>query len=280
MYVLNVDLWSMDGTKEVNLVRHSATSPQISNTLPTSYGLVEATNTPAFHSILPGQSTSVNIIRDRGQEPTSPHFSNPPGAYPSQGQGAPYNPYPGPPQVNPYSQPQSAQPAYGGAQYQPGYPPNTNGNGNYPPANGYQAGPTTVYTFTGNDIHAAGRGQPQGDYRQGIDYSPANQSLPPHSALQSYGGRTFTNQDVALHRMPVSSTQPTGMFTRNLIGSLSASAFRLTDPDDRIGIWFVLQDLSVRTEGDFRYILPPLYPCPVLQLTNSFFIVFAFLLST
>lgn len=42
------------------------------------------------------------------------------------------------------------------------------------------------------------------------------------------------------------------MFTRNLIGSLSASAFRLTDPDDRIGIWFVLQDLSVRTEGDFR----------------------------
>lgn len=45
---------------------------------------------------------------------------------------------------------------------------------------------------------------------------------------------------------------PTGMFTRNLIGSLAASAFRLTDPDDRIGIWFVLQDLSVRTEGQFR----------------------------
>jgi hypothetical protein len=43
-----------------------------------------------------------------------------------------------------------------------------------------------------------------------------------------------------------------GMFTRNLIGSLAASAFRLTDPDDRIGIWFVLQDLSVRTEGNFR----------------------------
>jgi len=42
------------------------------------------------------------------------------------------------------------------------------------------------------------------------------------------------------------------MFTRNLIGSLAASAFRLTDPDDRIGIWFVLQDLSVRTEGTFR----------------------------
>jgi len=53
-------------------------------------------------------------------------------------------------------------------------------------------------------------------------------------------------------RANISQTQPTGMFTRNLIGSLAASAFRLADPDDRIGIWFVLQDLSVRTEGNFR----------------------------
>lgn len=42
------------------------------------------------------------------------------------------------------------------------------------------------------------------------------------------------------------------MFTRNLIGSLSASAFKLTDPDNKIGVWFILQDLSVRTEGSFR----------------------------
>ena len=37
-----------------------------------------------------------------------------------------------------------------------------------------------------------------------------------------------------------SGAQPTGMFTRNLIGSLAASAFRLTDPKDEIGIWYVL----------------------------------------
>ena len=49
---------------------------------------------------------------------------------------------------------------------------------------------------------------------------------------------------------PISATQ--GMYTRNLIGSLSASAFRLTDPDNKIGVWFILQDLSVRTEGTFR----------------------------
>jgi hypothetical protein len=45
---------------------------------------------------------------------------------------------------------------------------------------------------------------------------------------------------------------PSGMFTRNLIGSLCVSAFKLTDPDGQLGVWFILQDLSVRTEGSFR----------------------------
>lgn len=48
---------------------------------------------------------------------------------------------------------------------------------------------------------------------------------------------------------------PSGMFTRNLIGSLCVSAFKLTDPDNTMGIWFILQDLSVRTEGSFRLVL-------------------------
>lgn len=51
---------------------------------------------------------------------------------------------------------------------------------------------------------------------------------------------------------PNPTVQNNGMFTRNLIGSLSASAFKLTDPDNKIGVWFILQDLSVRTEGSFR----------------------------
>ena len=44
------------------------------------------------------------------------------------------------------------------------------------------------------------------------------------------------------------------MFTRNLIGSLCVSAFKLTNPNNEIGVWFILQDLSVRTEGSFRYV--------------------------
>lgn len=43
-----------------------------------------------------------------------------------------------------------------------------------------------------------------------------------------------------------------GNYTRNLIGSCSVSAAQLADTEDRVGFWFVLQDLSVRTEGSFR----------------------------
>ncbi|GAA6005708.1 hypothetical protein JCM10207_005302 [Rhodosporidiobolus poonsookiae] len=38
----------------------------------------------------------------------------------------------------------------------------------------------------------------------------------------------------------------------NLLGSLHTNAYRLKAPDDEKGIYFVLPDLSVRTEGSFR----------------------------
>jgi hypothetical protein len=40
--------------------------------------------------------------------------------------------------------------------------------------------------------------------------------------------------------------------TRNLIGMNAVNASRLNDLDGKPGFWFVLQDLSVRTEGTFR----------------------------
>ncbi|KAI9728995.1 MAG: hypothetical protein M1828_000080 [Chrysothrix sp. TS-e1954] len=43
-----------------------------------------------------------------------------------------------------------------------------------------------------------------------------------------------------------------GQHTRNLIGSLGVSVSTLTDLDDKAGLWFVIQDLSVRQEGTFR----------------------------
>ncbi|KAH8762807.1 velvet factor-domain-containing protein [Hyaloscypha finlandica] len=219
MFVLNVDLWSSDGQREVNLVRHSATSPSISCTTPVSYAQIDPTTSMAYSSILP----TSNPIKFEGGH-----------------QQAPYNPYPGQPSVTPYAASQPQQ--YGGQPQYQGYAPPTNGAQQYPPQNGYsQTQPQPAYYTTGSGIHAIGQ--------QGIDFPPPQQQLPSHS---QYGARQFPGSEIPIHRVPVSSTAPQGMFTRNLIGSLAASAFRLTDPDDRIGIWFVLQDLSVRTEGNFR----------------------------
>lgn len=86
-------------------------------------------------------------------------------------------------------------------------------------------------------------GSPQTPYYP--QYYTGGSQVPPATATASLSPATTTIQ-------PMSSA---GMFTRNLIGSLSASAFRLTDPCNRIGVWFILQDLSVRTEGTFRYVI-------------------------
>lgn len=73
--------------------------------------------------------------------------------------------------------------------------------------------------------------------------------------------------DPALPPRPPVASAPQGMFTRNLIGSLAASASKLADPHDKIGIWFVLQDMSIRTEGNFRYIYRS--PIPLASLTHT-----------
>jgi hypothetical protein len=87
------------------------------------------------------------------------------------------------------------------------------------------------------------------------EFRPDMQGMPLASQGPPYHQpRTFDpNPQFALsQRLSIGGSQPQGMFTRNLIGSLAASAFRLVDTEDKDGIWFVLQDLSVRTEGNFR----------------------------
>ena len=96
-YVLTVDLWNADGSSEVNLVRHSASSPSISTATSSSY-------------------------------PPPPQNMSP--TYPPYAQN-PYNPPPVTyPQVNPYygsNQQLAYQNPYGGspqaAYYPPYYPP-------------------------------------------------------------------------------------------------------------------------------------------------------------
>jgi Velvet factor len=47
-------------------------------------------------------------------------------------------------------------------------------------------------------------------------------------------------------------TPSSDSFTRNLIGSTVVNATKMKDDKGELGIWFVMQDMSVRTEGSFR----------------------------
>ncbi|KAF4332576.1 hypothetical protein FBEOM_13623 [Fusarium beomiforme] len=183
MFVLSVDLWNHDGTKEVNLVRSS-----------TGTGAVASSNTYTYSSIEPGTSSY--------QQQSLP---------PSRESG--------------YGQSQ-------GMNYGQDYPPPVQQSFGQAPS--YQ--PSSSY------------GPPQQYYPRHGGYSAEPPAPPPGGPFRNGYGQDQNT----LTRMAVVGGQPQGMFTRNLIGSLAASAFRLEDTEGQSGIWFVLQDLSVRTEGTFR----------------------------
>ena len=212
-YVLTVDLWSGDGTREVNLVRHSATSPSISAATSSSY---------------PPPSSAPQSFH--------PAFAN---TQPQQVQLAPTYPQPLP-QLTMHQQ-----------------------MANH---NAYQQGTISVYPPNYNQ-HAYQQSlpppplasQPQQSYYNttptGTPITPITPITPNYYAAQmpqSQGPLLSPHNMAPVTIDPRSS--PSGMFTRNLIGSLCVSAFKLTDPDNHLGVWFILQDLSVRTEGSFRYI--------------------------
>lgn len=180
---------------------------------------ISSTTPVSYQQMSDNNSTYTNVIpgQPRDLKNEGPGF-----------QSGNYNPFPNAPSVNPYGQ----------TPQQP-YPPTNTYNSAYPPVNGAQAYPSQ------NGYGQAQQPQQTPYYAGGA----APHSQPQTQGYQSNDGNTFTGP---VQGRPIQNAQPTGMYTRNLIGSLSASAFRLADPNDHIGIWFVLQDLSVRTEGNFR----------------------------
>ncbi|KAK3356159.1 velvet factor-domain-containing protein [Neurospora tetraspora] len=204
MFICNVSLYTEDALKEVNLVRHTTSTPSISSTTPASYASLEQT-TPAYSHILPSN-------RDVGY---------------GHHQGMPYQGNPG---MNPYDMQTSPYQAgfVNGNPYGAPAPSHYQYNQPLPPQPGPYGAPRGPYDHPGAQYGGGVGGMPGG----------VGGPLQQRMSVSSVGGQ--------------GGQQPQGMFTRNLIGSLVCSAFRLTDTNDKIGIWFVMQDLSVRTEGVFR----------------------------
>ncbi|PNY27870.1 Uncharacterized protein TCAP_02200 [Tolypocladium capitatum] len=197
MFVLNVDLWNEDGSREVNLVRSSAGSPSISSTTPYSYAVLNG-----------GDGGIVSYPQHLVSSNRDPSYNQP--------------------QPVGYAQDYQMQPGYG--QAPPSYPP----SGMYGPPQQFFP-QHQAYRQDGAILPVPSQANVAQFTRNGVPVAPG-----------------YVQDQGSLTRMAMVGGQPQGMFTRNLIGSLAASAFRLSDTSDHIGIWFVLQDLSVRTEGSFR----------------------------
>jgi hypothetical protein len=172
-FVLTVDLWDKDATQEVNLVRHSNSSPAVSISAATTAPYPPPPERPYLGILTPAELQAY---------------------YASTG---------------------DAQTA---AQLQPYVP----------------QGPGGVMTVNGHAYHPQRWGYPQ---------------HPQMTQQMSY-------QQATAIPLPIMPIPQAGMFTRNLIGSLSVNAFKLQDDKGETGFWFILQDLSVRTEGLFRYVIP------------------------
>lgn len=81
-------------------------------------------------------------------------------------------------------------------------------------------------------------------------------ATPGSAGYPSYGGAPGSyGQNPVQVPMAVAAPPINQNHTRNLIGMNAVNACRLNDPDGKTGFWFVLQDLSVRTEGTFRYVI-------------------------
>ncbi|KAM3547402.1 hypothetical protein ARSEF4850_010048 [Beauveria asiatica] len=191
-FVLNVDLWNAEGTREVNLVRSSAAALSSTASSITSQGFDCHNNAEAsygMHVLPSGRDASYS-------QQLAPQYQSEPAAQESYNGGI--------------------QTYRSGGSYTP--PPQ-----HKPQYHGY--GPEQAIPLQSNGRH-------------------------PRAASTSDGGH---GPELAIiSRASVNGGQPQGMFTRNLIGSVAVSAFNLCDTEDKRGIWFVLQDLSVRTEGSFR----------------------------
>ena len=111
---------------------------------------------------------------------------------------------------------------------------------------------STPYPAYGQNPYGPAVGYPQVNNYYGNQPMTYQNAYGQTVSYPQYGYPPGGQMPAAMSPAQPVSAGPGGMFTRNLIGSLSASAFRLTDPDNKIGVWFILQDLSVRTEGTFR----------------------------
>ena len=283
MYVINVDLWSEEGDHEVNLIRHSGTAPSISATTSVPFSaMYENSASPQSQHMLHGPlSSSLPSYVGMGQGRDSDLYQQQQSRSMSRSSLTPS--HMAPPsyhhqhQHHHQHQNQQQLPSHPGDQQQIS-PEHVSRHTSGPDSQAMPPPPLPSSHYLGGHILIRGVSMITANSFNAVDTCPASQSpygTPSYTPATQYfaGGIPTPTRGYALPRgtttvrYAIADSQPppsrssasdspsghSGMFSRNLIGSLAASAFRLEDAEKRIGIWFVMQDLSVRTEGIFRY---------------------------
>lgn len=98
--------------------------------------------------------------------------------------------------------------------------------------------------------------QPQPQQLETSMYASASYAQQQHEQAQvqaqasySHGGNGFPQETVTATPPSTIPPLPRHTYTRTLVGPLSANACRLLDEHRKPGIFFLFQDLSIRTEG-------------------------------
>ena len=97
------------------------------------------------------------------------------------------------------------------------------------------------------------RAMHNGDYAQSR-FPGQMYGVPPQNYYPAEYGQASNGypHDPQRSSMSGRSAQAPGTVSRNLIGSSTQNSAKLKDLNNEVGLWFLFQDLSVRTEGWFR----------------------------
>ncbi|KAG8218532.1 velvet factor [Butyriboletus roseoflavus] len=293
-FLVTVDLWSADGKREMNLVLHpSSSTDRYVSTIPAKPKKHRTTISPrSDHPSPPSSHSTPNSAPDppRPSLDSQPimstmmsaethsgfttstysytsHESSTPDAIPYPNSN-PYNTspdspdgwgYPPPGSHNIQNQPLRNAPRSGIPATTPGEPWNSHSTYLY---NSHDIDPSNrpyhpVAQPDGREYHQWNQSQ-QDSYAANYDTSalygaPAYpQQSPQTPYYQANYAQSNTSSSSSPH--PASHPLPRHVYTRTLVGPLSSNACRLLDEHQMPGIFFLFQDLSVRTEGSHNFI--------------------------
>ncbi|KIK67767.1 hypothetical protein GYMLUDRAFT_36542 [Collybiopsis luxurians FD-317 M1] len=228
-FLVTVDLWSADGKQEMNLVLHPSSADRY---------------------VPPTPQTAPNTTKARRRGVTTSSMGPPTSSGPSPN---PISSIPSTPTLDPPFTPTNP-PTWG----YPSWSQNENNNsemGYRPWNNPINTDPNVWAQQAFHYDYSNAQGHPSM-----YSPSPSVPSMGPSPSINlrpSYPP-SHTNFSPTVPSIPStpapapSIALPRHTYTRTLVGPLSANATRLLDEHRKPGVFFLFQDLSVRTEGSFR----------------------------